>query len=201
MYYSAENVAFADLPVWADCIQVTDILYNQILDEMQGGRKLSSDVNGQPITLAPPSSVEPTKQEVLTRCIKQLNVAYCLAVTELRDTYPRDETNTWVVQLEEARRYRKWEDDVTALGAEAAGPEPTVQFLTDLSNNRDLLGVGTGLSDLVSRILYNNTLYSPAMGFLTARRHYAEQQMYIAFNTGGAPEIEAVTWDFAYYTP
>lgn len=201
MYFSAATVAFSDMPTWADSVEVTDVLYNQILDQLLAGRKLAADVTGLPITLDPPSSIEPTKQEVLTARIKQLNVAYTSAVAALRDTFPRDETSTWPVQLEEARRYRKWEDEVASVGIEAAGPEPIVQFLTDLSTNRDLLGVGAGLSDLVSRILYNNTLYSPAMGFLTARRHSAEQRMYVAFNTGGVPEIEAVTWDFTYYTP
>lgn len=190
MYFSASNNAFIDSPHWPDCVEVTDQLHNQIVDEIRQGRILSADENGQPITLDPPPPPELTPEQKVLSHIQNLNGAYEQAFAQVRSTYPVSEASTWPVQLSEARTYDAWRQ------AGRVGDAPVTPFLTELTAARDALGVGTGLEDLVDRVLNNNAIFEPAITELTARRHSAEISIWTLFNGGDLTGALAVTWDF-----
>lgn len=188
MYFSANELAFINQPLWEDCVEVTDELHNQILAEIAQGRELSADENGMPITLAREPEPPATINERFLQRMKDLNLDYEHAVASLRDTYPMSEATTWPVQLAEAKLYRAWED------GGSVGDPPLTPFLTDLTSARSALGVGDGLADLVMRIFNNDAIYSPAIALLTAKRHAAEKAMTVAKYYNDLEALEAVTW-------
>lgn len=199
MYFSPYHKAFFDNPSVPGCRPVPVEVHNYLMNLVKTQRYIiAADENGDPIAVPPTAKPAMTQPEVLKLRIKQLNDEYTAAVSQLRGNYPEAETSTWPVQVAESKSYRKWEDKVASLGAEAAGPAPSTPFLTDLTNMRDMYGIGSGLADLVNRVLVNNSMYSPAMGFLTATRHSAERGLLIADATGGIAEINAVMWSFSF---
>lgn len=119
--------------------------------------------------------------------LAQLGADYEAAITSLRADYPASETLTWNLQLTEARAYQAWLDG----GKEGAAP--AIPFLSALSAGRDAAGVGDGLEDLVSRVIANDALYTPAVAKLTALRHAADLEVQTAPNTEA---LAAVTWSF-----
>jgi len=196
-FFSASQKAFASTPVWEDCVEVSDEVHNQLLDQLSTnpGSSLGADENGQPIFVPAPTPAAPTKSEAFRGQIQRLNMDYEMAVSQLRDTYPQAETSTWPVQLAEAKSYQDW------VTGGSVGDAPLTPFLSDLSAARDAVGVGNGLADLVSRILNNDAIYSPAIASLTARRHKAEQDLYLALEAGEVEDILDVTWDFTLTLP
>ena len=191
MYFSASNNAFIDSEQWPDCLLVPDELHNQIIEQVRQGRILSSDVDGMPITLDPPPPPALTPTEQLLSHIANLNSDYERAFAQVRKTYPTSEATTWPVQLTEAREYDIWRQ-----GGRVGDP-PATPFLTTLTASRDALGVGAGLEDLVDRVLANNSIFEPAIGELTARRHRAELTMWAHFQNNDLASALAVTWDFS----
>lgn len=192
MYFSGSNTAFYEEPLFSDCVEVPVDLPATFQEKLEKDPSLyiSSNADGYPVLLSrlPPGPA--TKEDVFKMRVTFLNSQYEAAVAALRDTYPQAETSTWPVQIDEAKRYRRWES------AGSTGDAPSTPFLTDLTAARDARGVGAGLADLVARILNNDAIYSPAMATLTAIRHKAEQDLYIAFQAGEISDLREVTWSF-----
>jgi len=129
--------------------------------------------------------------------LANLNQDYEGAMAALRASYPESETKTWTIQREEAYAYSRWKQQVEANGAEAAGPAPETPFITALSAGRDAAGTGAGFDDLVSRIIANDKLYTPAVAKVTSIRHGAEARLLAAFAEKSLASLEAVTWTFS----
>ena len=66
-----------------------------------------------------------------------------------------------------------------------------------LNEGRVAAGVGGGLEDLVSRILANDAVYSPALAGFTAYRHGIEKQLRTAEAMGDDVAFNAISWTFA----
>lgn len=104
--------------------------------------------------------------------------------------YPEAETKTWTLQVTEARSYQAW------LDAGSVGEAPATPFLTELNEGRVAAGVGEGLEDLVSRVLANDAVYSPAVAGFTAYRHGIEKQLRTAEALGDDAAFNAISWIF-----
>lgn len=129
-------------------------------------------------------------QSLFKTKLEKCNYEYEAAVKLLRGTYPLSETTTWPVQLHEAQGYDEWRE------AGRVGDPPHTPFLIVLSAERDLRNVGSGLEDLVDRVLNNNNLYSAEMGRLTAIRHSCELGMYMLMQGGDYAGLNAFTWSY-----
>lgn len=196
MYFSAIELAFINRPdVWPDSVAVSDELHNQIVAEMAAGRVLAVDGQGQPTTNAAPPEPELPIEQLVSNTIYRLNGEYEAAVTKLRGNYPAGEITTWPVQIAEAKAYDDWRK------AGSNGTAPLTPFLTDLNNARTAKGVGEGLVDLIDRVLANDSIYSPAISYLTAVRHAAEKDLLMAKEIGTREDVLAVTWSFALELP
>lgn len=196
MYFSAAKLAFINLPdFWPDLIEVSDAVHNQILDEMSGGAVLSVDENGLPITIPAPSEPELSLEQLVSNKCFRLNSEYEEAVTQLRDTYPFAETTTWPVQIDEAKAYDAWRK------AGREGTAPLTPFLSDLTAARTAQGVGDGLEDLINRVLANDSIYSPAISYLTATRHAAEKALLMAKSLNSMETVKSIMWSFSFDMP
>lgn len=196
MYFSASELAFINRPDhWPDSIAVTDAVHNQIMSELASGRVLAVDGEGQPITNEQPAEPELPIEQLVSNTIYKLNGDYEAAVAVLRGNYPSAEITTWPVQIAEAKLYDEWRT------AGSTGTAPATPFLTDLSDARTAKGVGDGLIDLIDRVLANDTIYSPAISYLTAVRHAAEKDLLMAQSIGTIADVKAVTWDFTFPVP
>lgn len=191
MFFSASNKAFINGPIWPDCVEVDIDVHNAIMAKLNKGYSLGADADGQPIAIEPPPAPEPTVEDLFKTQLRTLNSGYDVAVAILRGSYPFSETTTWPVQVAEAQVYDAWRK------AGRNGEAPETPFLSDLTTQRDSRGVGAGLEDLIDRVLNNNSLYSPAVSYLTAVRHAAEQALRIAKASGDNAQIRAVVWDYS----
>lgn len=133
---------------------------------------------------------EETVAQAHAEMMMLLTADFTAAVKKLEGTYPPKETDTWTVQLTEAKAYDAWRQ------AGRVGDEPEIPFLRQMSEERTAFGVGAGLEDLVDRVLRNNDYYSPNMAKTVARRHAGEQALYIALQSGDAKTVRAVKWSF-----
>lgn len=190
MFFSPSALGFFDSSVSEDCREVSNEVHNSVMDLVAQGKILSADENGNPITLDPPPPPELTPGEKIAAHIKKLNEEYEYAFAQVRSTYPLSEASTWPVQIKEALEYDKWRTEGRV------GDAPLTPFLTDLTAKRDARGVGAGLEDLVDRVLANNSIFQPAITELTARRHEAEQAIWVHYQGGSLENALAVTWDF-----
>jgi hypothetical protein len=196
MYFSAIELAFINRPdQWADNVAVTDSVHNQIMAELATGRVLSADQDGLPITIPAPPAPELPIEQLVSNAIYTLNLDYEQAVTKLRGNYPAGEITTWPVQIAEAKLYDEWRV------AGSTGTAPATPFLSNLSDARTAKGVGDGLVDLIDRVLANDTIYSPAISYLTAVRHAAEKDLLMAKALGNVETVKAVTWSFTFVLP
>ena len=66
----------------------------------------------------------------------------------------------------------------------------------ELNEGRVAANVGDGLEDLVSRILANDAVYSPALAGFTAYRHGIEKQLRTAEAMGDDVAFNAISWTF-----
>lgn len=190
MFFSASNKAFINNPIWPDCIEVDGDTHNAIMAKLNKGYSLGADDKGLPIAIEPPPVPAPTLDEVFKLQLRSLNSGYDVAVALLRGSYPFSETTTWPVQVAEALTYDAWRK------AGRVGTVPDTPFLSDLTEQRTARGVGAGLEDLIDRVLNNNSLYSPAISYLTAVRHAAEQALRAAQAAGNVADVKAVVWDY-----
>jgi hypothetical protein len=181
--------------IWPGSVEVSDALHNQILSETAAGRVLSVDEDGHPVTVAKPAEPELPFEQLVSNTFFQLNADYEHAVTLLRDTYPFAETTTWPVQIAEAKTYDAWRN------AGSEGTAPLTPFLSDLTAARTAQGVGNGLVDLIDRVLHNDSIYSPAVAFLTATRHATEKALLMAHALNDIDTVKTMTWSFAYQIP
>lgn len=196
MYFSAAKLAFINLPtIWPDVIEVSDALHNQIMDEVSSGAVLSVDENGLPVTIPKPPEPELSLEQLVSNTCFKLNTEYEEAVDKLRDTYPFAETTTWPVQIAEAKTYDAWRN------AGSEGTAPLTPFLSDLTAARTAQGVGNGLVDLIDRVLANDSIYSPAIAYLTATRHATEKALLMAKSLGNIETVKTITWSFAFELP
>lgn len=190
MFFSAVNKAFINSAIWPDCVEVDADTHNAVMALLDKGYSLGAGENGQPIAIAPPPPPQITVDELFKLKLASLNAGYDTAVANLRGNYPFSETTTWPVQVAEAQTFDAWRK------AGREGDAPVTPFLTDLTTQRTARGVGTGLEDLVDRVLNNNSLYSPALSYLTAIRHASEQAMTRAKVGEDREALEAVEWDY-----
>ncbi|MCY1293720.1 hypothetical protein D9M68_18660 [compost metagenome] len=197
MYFSPGTCQFYSSPdAVGDCVEVPDELHNSVLAVVAQGGTIEANQEGMPVGVPRPLPAALTLEEMFHLRLNDCNTQYSNAVTALRGTYPFAETTTWPVQIKEALDYDAWRT------AGSQGTPPSTPFLTDLTAQRDARGVGSGLVDLVDRVLANNLIYSPGVARITSIRHAAEQALYVAaYMTQTAEAIQAVTWDFAPEQP
>lgn len=189
MYFSASRLGFFDQSLGSDFVEVSKDDHNRIMKKLSEGYTLGADEDGNPIAIAPPEVPEPSLEDLFKERLASLNADYEQAGSLIRGTYPITETSTWPVQLSEAKLYDVWRK------AGKTGTAPETPFLTDLTTRRTAYSVGTGLEDLVDRILTNDALYSPAIAEVTAARHAAEQALGVAYAAEDTAALKAVTWN------
>lgn len=192
MYYSPSRKALFAEPFGDDSVEISAQLHDALLAKLNQGYTLESGENGQPVAVAPPEPepVVETVDQVFQNRLATMNHDYEIAGKALRGSYPTTETSTWPQQIDQARAYDLWRK------AGREGEPPEMEFVNDLSARRTIHQVGNGLDDLVDRILANNTVYSPAIAELTARRHAGEQALRVAQYYQSIEQLKAVTWNF-----
>lgn len=190
MFFSPSRLGFFLEPFGNDSVEVSDDVYHDAMDKLGKNYTLSADSKGQPV-LSAPVVPEPTLEVLFPQLVRTLNANYETAAAKLRGTYPFTETSTWPQQIDQAKAYDTWRK----AGRDSA-TRPDIEFLEDLNAQRTAVGVGSGLEDLVERILANNAMYSPAISELTANRHAAEQALTIAYMQKDMTALKAVKWDF-----
>jgi hypothetical protein len=191
MLFSPSTKHFYDSDAIGDCVEVSDAVHNQVMEIVRTGGTI--DINGEGGPIGVPAQTVPslTPVQQMTVRLNNCNVEYEHRVATLRGTYPFAETTTWPVQIKESQEYTAWR------AAGRIGNAPDTPFLSDLTVQRDLQGVGSGLEDLVDRVFANNEIYSPEISRLTAIRHAAEQALYVAAHVTGTFEaVDAVGWSF-----
>lgn len=196
-FFSASRLGLFNMPV-GDAVELSEEVAAALTAELVAGKVLSVDVEGNPIAVDAP--YVPTPEETLLAMpiaerlvarISQLNRDYDQAAGVLSVDYPEAETKTWTLQVTEARTYQAWID------GGRVGEAPATPFLTDLNDGRVAAGVGDGFEDLVTRVLYNDSIYSPAMAAFTSYRHGIEKQLNVAAEALDDATFNAITWSFA----
>lgn len=191
MLFSPSTKHFYSSDATGDCLEVTDELHNEVMAIVDAGGTIAIGENNLPIGVvqSPPPAL--SALQLMTNRLNECNAEYEVHVAVLRGTYPFAETTTWPVQIKESQEYDAWRK------AGRIGDAPATPFLTDLTAQRDVKNVGSGLEDLVDRVLTNNGVYSPEISRLTAIRHAAEQALYVAAHVTGTTEaVDDVTWNF-----
>lgn len=197
-YFSPSRKGLFNLPVGEDSVLLTEEVAAALMADLSAGKLLDVDGEGNPITVDAPYVPTPEEEylakpltERLTIQLGRLNADYDQAVAVLNVDYPAAETHTWTLQVTEARAYQAWID------GGRVGDAPEVPFLVELNEGRVAAGVGDGLEDLVSRILANDAVYSPALAGFTAYRHGIEKQLRTAEAMGDDVAFNAISWTFA----
>jgi len=195
-YFSASRKGLFNMPV-GDAVELSDEVAEALMAELSSGKILEADAEGNPVAVDAPYVPTPEEQmlarplaERLVIRLGRLNADYDSAVTILNKDYPTAETHTWTLQVTEAREYQAWID------GGRVGDEPNVPFIKELNDKRTLAGVGDGFEDLVTRILANDSVYSPALAGFTAYRHGIEKQLRVAEAMGDDASFNAITWTF-----
>lgn len=198
-YFSPSRKGLFNLPVGDDSVELDEVVVQAIHEQLAEGRLLEADAEGNPITVEAPARevfdpeadyrARPITERLNIR-LNRLNHDYDEGVAVLNRGYPRYETQTWTLQVTEAREYQKWID------GGRQGDAPEVPFLTLLDDGRTAQGVGDGLEDLVMRVLINDSDYSPALATFTALRHSTEKQLITAAEAEDDVAFEAVSWNF-----
>lgn len=200
-FFSPSRKGLFNQPVGEDSVELTEEVASALMLELSAGKLLDVDVDGNPVAVLAP--VQPTPEEQLLalpiaeRMVAQLarlNQDYDAATAILNIDYPDSETRTWTLQVTEARAYKAWID------AGRVGDAPECPFLIDLNDGRVAAGVGDGFEDLVTRVLHNNSIYSPALAAFTAYRHGVEKQLRTAAALGDDEAFNAITWNFVQPT-
>jgi len=197
-YFSPSRKGLFNLPVGDDAVLLTEEVATALMIELAAGKVLDADAEGNPIAVEAPHIPTPEEEylakplaERLTIQLGRLNADYDQAVAVLNVDYPAAETHTWTLQVTEARAYQAWID------GGRVGDAPEVPFLVELNEGRVAANVGDGLEDLVSRILANDAVYSPALAGFTAYRHGIEKQLRTAAELGDDVAFNAISWTFA----
>lgn len=196
-YFSASRLGLFNMPV-GDAVELSEEVAAALSAELAVGKVLSADADGNPIAIEPPYVPTPEEDllampidQRLTVRMGRLNADYDQATGVLSTDYPEAETKTWTLQVTEARSYQAWID------GGRVGTAPTTPFLTELNEGRVAAGVGDGFEDLVTRVLYNDSIYSPAIAAFTAYRHGIEKQLRAAAEALDDATFNAITWTFA----
>lgn len=197
-YFSPSRKGLFNLPVGDDAVLLTEEVAAALMIELAAGKMLDADAEGNPIAVDAPHIPTPEEEylakplaERLTIQLGRLNADYDQAVAVLNSDYPAAETHTWTLQVTEARAYQAWID------GGRVGDAPATPFLVELNEGRVTANVGDGLEDLVSRILANDAVYSPALAGFTAYRHGIEKQLRTAAELGDDVAFNAISWTFA----
>jgi hypothetical protein len=191
MLFSPSTKHFYSSDATGDCLEVTDELHNEVMEIVSNGGSIAIGENNLPIGIvqSPPAALTPL--QLMANRLNECNAEYEVHVANLRGTYPFAETTTWPVQIKESQEYDAWRK------AGRISDAPMTPFLNDLTSQRDINNVGSGLEDLVDRVLSNNEIYSPEISRLTAIRHATEQALYVAANvTASIEAVEEITWSF-----
>lgn len=197
-YFSPSRKGLFNLPVGDDSVLLTEEVAAALMVELKAGKVLEADAEGNPIAVEAPKV--PSYEEIylskpiaerLTIQLGRLNADYDQAVAVLNVDYPAAETHTWTLQVTEARAYQAWID------GGRVGDAPEVPFLVELNEGRVAANVGDGFEDLISRILANDAVYSPALAGFTAYRHGIEKQLRTAEAMGDDVAFNAISWTFA----
>lgn len=197
-YFSPSRKGLFNLPVGDDAVLLTEEVAAALMIELAAGKMLDADAEGNPIAVDAPHIPTPEEEylakplaERLTIQLGRLNADYDQAVTVLNSDYPAAETHTWTLQVTEARAYQAWID------GGRVGDAPATPFLAELNEGRVAANVGDGFEDLVSRVLANDAVYSPALAAFTAYRHGIEKQLRTAAELGDDAAFNAISWTFA----
>lgn len=196
-FFSASRLGLFNMPV-GDAVELSEEVAAALTAELVAGKVLSVDAEGNPIAVEAPQA--PSYEEIflskpiaerLAIQLGRLNADYDQAVAVLNSDYPTAETHTWALQVTEAREYQAWID------GGRVGDAPTTPFLAELNEGRVAANVGEGFEDLVSRVLANDAVYSPALAAFTAYRHGIEKQLRTAEVVGDDAAFNAISWTFA----
>lgn len=196
-YFSASRKGLFNMPV-GDAVELSDEVAQALIAELSAGKVLDADAEGNPIAVEAPQA--PSYEEIflskpiaerLAIQLGRLNADYDQAVAVLNSDYPAAETHTWTLQVTEAREYQAWID------GGRVGDAPATPFLAELNEGRVAANVGEGFEDLVSRVLANDAVYSPALAAFTAYRHGIEKQLRTAEVVGDDAAFNAISWTFA----
>jgi len=189
-FFSASRLGLFNMPV-GDAVELSEEVAAALTAELVAGKVLSVDAEGNPIAVEAPQA--PSYEEIflskpiaerLAIQLGRLNADYDQAVAVLNSDYPAAETHTWTLQVTEAREYQAWIDGGRVGDAE-------------LNEGRIAANVGEGFEDLVSRVLANDAVYSPALAAFTAYRHGIEKQLRTAEVVGDDAAFNAISWTFA----
>jgi len=196
-FFSASRLGLFNMPV-GDAVELSEEVAAALTAELVAGKVLSVDAEGNPIAVEAPQA--PSYEEIflskpiaerLAIQLGRLNADYDQAVAVLNSDYPTAETHTWTLQVTEAREYQAWID------GGRVGDAPATPFLAELNEGRVAANVGEGFEDLVSRVLANDAVYSPALAAFTAYRHGIEKQLRTAEVVGDDAAFNAISWTFA----
>jgi hypothetical protein len=191
MYFSASTKSFSPTVIWPDCRSISNVLYNEVTEQLQRGRVLMADANGDPYTIEPVIiPIVYTLDETFDIQYTKLSLEYEQTSEFLRQGYPKSECDTWTLQVEEAGRFIDW------VTAGSIGEHPKVQFLYSLWIGRQQGGILETLPELVSKVIYNNNIYTPILALITGHRHSIERELRLAKATGSKSNVLAVTWNF-----
>ncbi len=125
--------------------------------------------------------------------LTSLNRDYELCCDSIRGDYPVTETSTWPYQFSEAVVYKAW------LQSDQTTEPPKLFFIEQLSEDREVLGVGEGLEDLVDRIINNATMYNKVMARITSYRHSLEKKLKEGLHKNDIAILSSLHWDFDEY--
>lgn len=196
-YFSPSRKGLFNLPVGDDAVLLTEEVAAALMTELAAGKVLDADAEGNPIAVDAPHIPTPEEEylakplaERLTIQLGRLNADYDQAVAVLNADYPAAETHTWTLQVTEARAYQAWID------GGRVGDAPATPFLVELNEGRVAANVGDGFEDLVSRVLANDAVYSPALTGFTAYRHGIKKQLRTAAELGDDVAFNAISWTF-----
>ena len=201
-YFTPSRKGLSNIPLAEDSVLLTPEEAATIIAALAEGKVLGVDLEGK-FTLEyapykPTADEEFSQLPIATKVaikLGRLNADYDVAVAILNSGYPTSETHTWTLQVSEARIYMDW------LNSDRKEKEPRVHFLNQLHQGREAAGIDGDLEDLVQKVLYNDSVYSPALASFTAYRHGMEKAIRTAAYLADEATLDAITWEFEQPDP
>lgn len=145
-YYSASTVGFynsadhrsEDIP--GDAVVITKSQRDELLDNERAGQILAANMEGGPISVAPPA---PSLADAKAAKRQVINTAADTAMATVSAKYPRSEIDSWQIQTAEAAAF-------------AADNNASTPFIDGLMAHRS----GVTKSDLANKITTNKAAYT-----------------------------------------
>jgi hypothetical protein len=197
MFFTPSRKSLSNVALSEDSVLLEADKVEEIMAGLSSGKLLDTDIDGNPVLKDP--SLTKSNEEVFSELplknrlailLTRLNKDYDKTVAILNSGYPEAETQTWTLQVSEARVYQSW------IKSGRMGKKPSVPFLERLVEGRIAAGVEGDLADLVGRVLHNDGIYSPALAGFTAYRHGIEKQLKTAVHLADEKAFNVIEWHF-----